>query len=273
MNKFFLILAMVAMQLMAVAQDEKIEELTIPLSKPGEAGKLKVDLIYGSIKVTGYDGQEVLIKVSTRKNVDEAEEEEQEDEAPTGFYKIENNTFAMTVYEENNEVRVNSEARKQKLIFDIMVPRKFDLDVNTVNGGDIEITNIEGEIEAGNVNGGINIQDVSGSVVANTVNGPVIATLKSVTAETPMAFVSLNGKIDVTLPKDTKLTTKIKSDWGQVYSDFKMEVKKSEPKVEKKSGKNYTKYVVDKWIYGDVNGGGPECMFKNMHGDIYIRMK
>jgi DUF4097 and DUF4098 domain-containing protein YvlB len=85
-----------------------------------------------------------------------------------------------------------------------------------------------------------------------------------------MAFSSLNGKIDVTLPKNVKMTAKIKSDRGEIYSDFEMKVKEQEMKVDK-SNDNYKRITINQWIYGDINGGGAEIMFKNMHGNIYIR--
>jgi len=27
----------------------------------------------------------------------------------------------------------------------------------------------------------------------------------------------------------------------------------------------------DDWVYGKINGGGPEMMMKNMQGDIYVK--
>jgi len=42
-------------------------------------------------------------------------------------------------------------------------------------------------------------------------------------------------------------------------------------KKETKSG-NF-KVVIDDWVKGDINGGGPEFTMKNYNGDILIRKK
>ena len=152
-----------------------------------------------------------------------------------------------------------------------MVPQNFSLNLHTVNNGHISIENIEGDIETNNVNGSIKINQIAGSVIASTINGKVEVKFTEVTPDVPMAFSSLNGKIDVTFPENIKATAKLRNERGEIYSDFEMSVRKSSPVVEKNEGKDYKKYVIDKWVYGDINGGGPEFLFKNMNGNIYIR--
>ena len=87
-----------------------------------------------------------------------------------------------------------------------------------------------------------------------------------------MAFSNLNGDIDVTLPANTQMTAKMKSEWGEVYTDFDMDVKRSDRDNVKSSAEDGVfKVSVNNWIYGNINGGGPEYLFKSMRGDIYIR--
>lgn len=113
--------------------------------------------------------------------------------------------------------------------------------------------------------------NVSGNVVANTVNGAVTVTFNSVEGKAPMAFTTLNGNVDVTFPASTKANFKVKSDQGEVYSDFDMDIDKSQPKRDKSSQSCLYKISMDEWVYGKINGGGPEVMMKNMNGNIYIR--
>ena len=89
---------------------------------------------------------------------------------------------------------------------------------------------MSGELEISNVNGAIQAHGRGGSAVANTVNGNLTATFKGVTPGTPMAFSTLNGKVDVTFPANVKAALKMKSDRGEVYSDFDVAVDKSPPK-------------------------------------------
>ena len=49
----------------SLAQSGSTETLTVPLSSPGKPYTLKVHLVTGSIKITGYDGKDVIINVDT----------------------------------------------------------------------------------------------------------------------------------------------------------------------------------------------------------------
>jgi hypothetical protein len=55
----------------SLAQSGSTETLTVPLSSPGKEYSLKVHLVTGSIKVTGYDGKDIVINASPRTGSDE----------------------------------------------------------------------------------------------------------------------------------------------------------------------------------------------------------
>ena len=75
-----------------------------------------------------------------------------------------------------------------------------------------------------NTNGGITLKNVAGTVNAGTTNGNVRASLTRVTVQKEMAFTSHNGTVDVTLPPTTKATLRMRSDNGDVYSDFDLQL-------------------------------------------------
>jgi DUF4097 and DUF4098 domain-containing protein YvlB len=108
------------------------------------------------------------------------------------------------------------------------------------------------------------------------VNGGVKVSLDRVTPNKPMSFSSLNGKIDVTLPADTKAKLRLKTTHGEVYTDFdvKMEPDTSKPVIEDSRGKG-GKYEIkmDRSLVGSINGGGPEYSFQTMNGTILIHKK
>ena len=93
---------------------------------------------------------------------------------------------------------------------------------------------MNGEIEVENMNGSVVLKDVSGNVVAASQNGSITANPEKITPGKPMSFTTMNGKVDVTLPGDTKAKLRLKTDNGSVYSDFdvKMEPDTSKPVVE-----------------------------------------
>ena len=102
----------------------------------------------------------------------------------------------------------------------IQVPVKTSLKLSCINGGDIVVEGVSGEIEVNNTNGGVKLTNVSGSVIAHALNKSVIVKLNKITPDKSMSFSSLNGDVDVTLPADAKARVKIKTDNGEIYTDF-----------------------------------------------------
>ncbi|MBO9612752.1 MAG: DUF4097 family beta strand repeat protein [Dyadobacter sp.] len=250
-----------------LAQGDLKEQLTIPLSDPAKPGTLKVHLITGSIRVTGYSGNQVVIDAVT-KQPEKAEKPKEVD----GMKRISRNGgLDISATEEKNVVNVSSKLFNTKMELNIKVPMKFALNVGTINDGDILIENVDGELEITNVNGDIRLTNVSGSAVANTVNGVLKANFKTLDAKSPMAFSTLNGNVDITLPATAKFDIKAKSDRGEIYSDFDVDVDKTVPQANKTSKDGMYKVSIDDWVKGKVNGGGSEIMMKNMNGNIYVR--
>jgi DUF4097 and DUF4098 domain-containing protein YvlB len=156
----------------------------------------------------------------------------------------------------------------------ISVPVKSSLKLGCVNSGDIAVENVSGELEVNNVNGSVTLTGVSGSAVAHALNGGVTAVFREITPGKAMSFSSMNGKIDVTFPADIKANVVIKSDNGDVLSDFEIRLDQNPRKPLVEDGRAQGgKYRVrfDKAVYGTINGGGPEIQFKNFNGNIYIR--
>jgi DUF4097 and DUF4098 domain-containing protein YvlB len=107
--------------------------------------------------------------------------------------------------------------------------------------------------------------------VTNTVNGNITVIFTAVDPQASMAFTTLNGDVNVTFPAGTKANLKLKSDMGDVFSDFDIDIDKTQSKTEKVNEPGLYKIKKEDWIYGKINGGGPEMIFKNMHGDIYVK--
>jgi len=251
-----------------LAQTGVKEQLVIPLSEPGKPYKVTVHVLNGSIKVVGYEGKDIVVDVFG----DSSHRHREDGESSGGMRRIGGGSgLEVSAQENDNTVTVNGGVSKLSGI-SLKVPSNLTaLKLNTVNDGNITVSNVSGEMEINNVNGSITVRDVSGSVVANTVNGPIVVTFKSIDAKAPMAFSTLNGNVDVTFPADFKSNLKLKTDRGGVFTDYEIAVDKSQPQVKKTEENHMYKLNVDSWIYGKVNGGGPEMMMKTMTGNIYIR--
>jgi hypothetical protein len=245
------------------------EQLKIPLTNPGKTYTLDVKLLNGSIQVISYSGTELIIEAVVSVPQDDSENKETVDGmkriSRTGDYEI-------TAYENNNVVSVHNNSFDQAIKLSIKVPQQsVSLKLSTVNEGDITVENLTGEIEINNVYGAITASNISGSVVATTVDGDIKINFKAVDPSAAMAFSSLSGDIDIVLPPDIKANLKLKSDMGEIYSDFDMVIDKAQPKVNRTNQSGIYKLEVEDWVYRKLNGGGSELMMKNMQGDIYIR--
>jgi len=243
------------------------EELTVPLSEPGKPFTLEAKLFNGSITLEGYDGKEILIEVYIDKD-----KEKDNDNEGAGMKRIGGGSLAVGAEEHDNAVSIHAPMSTKLKGITIKIPQgSAKITLGTLQGGDIEVKNVSGEIEIGNINGDISATGISGSVVANTINGDVVVTFKSVDPKAPMAFTSLNGKVDVLFPADIKANVKLKSNQGEMFSDFDIAVDKTQPKVEKSTEDHYYRVKIEDHVYGKINGGGPEMMMETMHGNIYIR--
>jgi hypothetical protein len=243
------------------------QELTVPLSEPGKPFTLEAKIFNGSITLMGYDGKDIQVAIHTEKD-----DEKSDDNEGGGMRRIGGGTLDFSAEEHDNAVSIHAPMSTKLKGITIKIPQgSTKIVLGTVEDGDIEVKDVSGEIEINNINGAISATGISGSVVANTINGDVVVKFKSVDPKAPMAFTSLNGKVDVLFPADTKANVKLKSDRGEMFSDFDIAVDKTQPKVEKSSEDHYYSVKIEDWVYGKINGGGPEMMMKTMQGNIYIR--
>jgi hypothetical protein len=155
--------------------------------------------------------------------------------------------------------------------FDIEVPLKTNVKLSTVSG-DISVTNVEGVLEANSMNGDLSLASVAGSVVAHTVNGDVEAVLTRADAEAPMAFTTLNGEVDVTLPAAIKANLKLRTDNGDTFTDFDIPAAPSRPTPRgSRQGDGRFRLEVERAVLASLNGGGPDIELRSFNGRVYLR--
>jgi DUF4097 and DUF4098 domain-containing protein YvlB len=248
----------------ASAQDDT---QVVPFSEPSRIGKVEVQLLSGSITVRGENRRDVAVVLRSsspgRAQVERA--------APPGMRRL-TQTPSFTISEERNEIKIESASMgKGEGSVEIRVPLKANLKLGSVNGGTVTVENVEGDLEIQNVNGPVSLNNVAGSVVANSVNGGVTARLTRVTADKAMAFTSFNGKVDVTLPPSIKANLKMRSDQGDVFTDFDVQLRQGGEKPNATRNDGRYRVEVNRSVYGSVNGGGPEIELRTFNGSVYLR--
>lgn len=279
------LLLLIGAAALGLAQDAKVDRAVVPLTTPGKPALIKAGVLTGGITVKGYEGKDVIVEARIREEKLDKEDEEEAEPAEVeedkeqadkskGMKLIPVVGTGLEVEEENNVVSISSESWKNAVDLVIQVPSASNLELSTTNDGDIVVENVSGTIEVNNVNGSNTLRNVSGNVVAQTVNGEILVTMSRVTPDKPMSFSTMNGDIDVTFPSDVKASVRLKSQQGDIYSDFDVTLKPAPQKPAEeavKSAKGKYRISFDRFMTGAVNGGGPEFTFNTFNGDIYIR--
>jgi DUF4097 and DUF4098 domain-containing protein YvlB len=254
---------------MALAQGQTQaggDRIPVTLSDPSRPAHVKVSLVNGGITVKAYEGKEVVVEARVRNRENSRNE--------GGPRRLTISSTGLSVEEENNEVNINTDSYMHPIDVTVSVPVHTSLKLRAVNDGDIVVTGVEGELDVDDINGSVTLNNIAGSAVAHALNGHLYATFVKVDPQKAMAFSSLNGDIDVTFPADLKANVSIRSDQGDVFSDFDVQLKAAaaQPVVEDGRGHGGKYRVkIDKTIHGTINGGGPEIQFRNFQGKIYIR--
>ena len=262
------VLVIAAVSAAGARQQPDADRVTVPLSDASRPALIDVSLVHGSITVRGTSRKDVV--VTARPDVDRPSRRSDPD--ATGLRRIPQ-AAGYRISEEANRIRIQSDNPNRSITFEIEAPARSNLKLSTVNGGDILVEGIDGEIDVSNVNGGIALNNVAGSVNAGTTNGSVRASLTRVTAAREMSFTSLNGAVDVTLPPSTKANLRMRSDHGDVYSDFDVQLAASSaPTVQETSSRN-GRYRINRnrSIVGSINGGGPEFELRTFNSNVYVR--
>jgi DUF4097 and DUF4098 domain-containing protein YvlB len=249
------------------------QRANIPLSDPSRPAMVHASLMNGSITVTGYNGKEVIVEARSRH---EDARESKPDPKANGMHRLESHGTGLSVEENDNEYHIGVGSMNRTVDLNIQVPFNTSLKLRCLNDGDIKVERVSGEVDADDLNGSVTLLHISGTVVAHSLNEDVVVTLDQVTPGKSMSFSTMNGDVDVTLPGDVKARVSLKSDNGEIYSDFDVhaEANPAGPKVAETHGKD-GKYRVqfDKVTYGSINGGGPEMQFTTFNGKIYLRKK
>ncbi len=292
LHKKFLLLSLILIStglvlITGAVANAQSNEFTVPLSDPAKRGRLKADINYGSITVKGTARKDVLVKYASgdddedkndRLDIDvninnSRRDDDDEKSSREGLKRIGGAGMDLEATENLNMVKVMSSSWSHRIDLEIEIPAGMDVELNTYNGGDLMISNVQGELALSNYNGEITALNISGSVVASTYNGEIKVTFDKVAADTPMSFSTFNGDIDLTFPSSLKATLKMQTEQGEILTGFDVNLTSTGPVQMKDTKGGVYKVVVDDWKRGDVNGGGPEFTMKNYNGDILIRKK
>jgi hypothetical protein len=279
-------------------QQSQTDHAVVSFSNPAKPGRLEVDISEGSITVRGYEGKDVIIDARWRERVltkegekveaalatlREAEEELDKEELARikaqaeksrGMKMLSVENMGLTIEEEDNVIQVDADEGKRAVDLIVQVPFSTSLELTCRDDErGVTVEHVNGEIEVDTSDGPIVLTGISGPVVADSSDGEIKVVFGKITPGKPMSLSAMDGDIDITLPPDAKASLKLKTDEGQIFTDFDVQLTPSQQKKEedeRKEGGGY-RVTYEKVTLGLINGGGTEIQLTTYEGNIYIR--
>ena len=255
-------LCLLAFACPAPAQDNS-QVFNVVLSRPGEPLTLDIDLLSARIEVIGEDREDAMFEVSvttsSRKII-----------TPSGTKTIVGGSYELEIDEDDNEIDVDADWRAEHVSIVARIPRRADLELETVNDGEIIVSNVTGNLQLSNVNGPISATGIAGSVIAESVNQAIDVGFSRLDEANASSFESINGDLTVRLPANAGAVFHLDTSQGEMTSDFEVEILPNEPTIEREDGANSMSLRIENVIKARVNGGGPVVRMKTLHGDIHI---
>lgn len=257
-----LTLTLLSLAIPALAQQPHV--INVPLSRPGDPIYLEIDIQSARIEVIGEDREDATFEVTVadgnRKIV-----------TPSGTQSLKGGGYSLEVEEDDNEISLDMDWRANKVMVVARVPRDANVELNTINNGEIIVSNLIGNLELYNVNGPITARNIIGSVIAESVNDTIDIGFISLDPDNASSMESINGELILGIPEGVGVTTQLDTSQGEIYSDFEVEVAAGEPLVEREEGNDRVSIYIESVITAKINGGGPIVRMKTLHGDINIR--
>ena len=279
----------------AAGQTEVGEQLTVNFTDPGRPGTVDINVQFGNIHVTAYGGNQVIIdsEFGSHRMVSDSlvrgivgavmnglsmamsgDTLSESGKSTEGMYKIPNISTELRVEEEDNVMEIRGGTFRQSVDLEVQVPYETSLKLRTMGGGSIRVENVRGEIDANAMSGGIDLQNVTGPVLAHSMASDIVATFRNPISKNPMSFTTMSGDIDVTFPANLQADLKFKSQMGEIFTDYKVNLKTTSDNMQvrdKRSTGGSYQLEMEKIVHAVVNNGGTEIKFNTFTGDIFIR--
>jgi DUF4097 and DUF4098 domain-containing protein YvlB len=215
---------------------------TYPISA---SGSLSLENVNGPVEIIGWSKNEV--QVEAIKTAPDAED-----------------LARIQLLIEATPDRVSIETKhKKKLLFGtwrgavrytVHVPAAIRLEEISVINDLIRVRGVSGPVQLKTVNGPIDATGLTGAGRFETVNGGITVAYENLDGIDALSFRTINGRCDLTLPKDEPFSVNSKSVNGGVRTDMPIKVEKS----------GLTQFR------GSLGEGGPKITFNSVNGELVI---
>jgi hypothetical protein len=231
--------------------------------------------IFGPVHVIGYDGSRVEMRATETVHGDLKSDIERARNELKLLTQSEPGRVAIRVQAIGEDGQPCGNCRNGwdsgyivEYDIEVRVPRGADVEVATVNDGDLVVEDVNGDFDIRNVNGAVRLVRAGGSGSVHTVNGNVYASFARAPAE-PTSFKTVNGELDVTFPPALSAELAFHSMHGDVFTDFDVESLTEPPEVRRERGR--FAMSTNRSSAFRVGTGGERHSFDTLNGDIFVR--
>jgi DUF4097 and DUF4098 domain-containing protein YvlB len=284
------------LMIQAQTHTEKItREFTF--EKISDANALQISNINGNVTVQGYDGDKILVEVTktvsakTQTRLDKGKQNLKlgtMDRADTIILYVDGTcqTFGKNNrpgkhqdrtwdYQWNNKWNNRDgedceDGYDYKLDFVVKVPSRINVQISTINEGDVSVAGVKGAVNANNINGSIKLQNLMREAKASTINGNVDIEYAA-NPKKDCRFYSLNGDINAWFQKGLAANLAFESFNGDLYTNLD-KLEELPVQIEKGKDGEGLKMKVSGNRY-KANGGGILLDFETFNGNVYLKEK
>jgi len=209
-------------------------------------GQVHIGNVSGDVRVTGYDGDAILVK-GIKKGRD-TELLEVEDRSTAGRVDI---AVKYPRHHDNIDASID---------FDVQVPRSTSYEYEHIGSvsGDVSVKDVTGKVHAASVSGDVNVGGINGSVNASSVSGDVNVEINGLEGMDDMKFSAVSGDVKVTLPSNLDADVDISTLSGDIDTNFPIEIRKE-------------KYTPGRTARGKLGEGSRRLKMSSVSGSITLK--
>ena len=200
-------------------EKEEIIKKELRFKTESSENLLVIENIFGNIEMIGYEGNSIQVEVQKKVSAKSQQELEKglEEVDLAIFEKEDFKVLYMKspcsldpsedLSREDLDVNWNFQCDNYckwkpnydyQFDFKVKVPSNLNVQVATINDGEVSITKVFGSIRANNINGGITLNDIAGPTFASTINGDVNIIYRN-NPNDASRYYTLNGDINLLL--------------------------------------------------------------------------
>lgn len=221
------------------------------------------------LMIIGHDGDE--LKINRKGGNREIAEKNKGMRKISAGGKVDNTGFGLSSQGFDDKIVVSQVGKGNGTVM-VYVPNTAVVKVtqSTSRGGDLEVENFKGELDVSMMYHRVNLSNVYGPAAVNTVYGGIEATYSSGPPAQDIHLHSTYGTVDITLPKNVKADLRLSTSYGDMYTDFDIDVKANMKKAVEGEDHDHKKDS-SSGLTGSLNGGGKLISLRATYRDIYLR--